>query len=109
MVQNKGYGRVSVNGGAGHVYGSYEGGGGSAGRIAVYFALNRTFSGSFEAHGGLSGGQGAGVGGPGTMFFYHTGKRLRKHFHIMLSRDLFLFWNFSKLLLPCKVAGNLIK
>ncbi|XP_038052472.1 uncharacterized protein LOC119725183 [Patiria miniata] len=73
----QGYGRVTVNGGAGHVSGGYQGGGGSAGRIAVYFALNRTFSGSFEAHGGQAGGQGAGVGGPGTMFFYHTGYRHR--------------------------------
>ena len=58
----------------GHYYSSgYQGGGGAAGRIAVYFALNRTFSGSFEAHGGSSGGANAGHGGPGTMFFYHTG------------------------------------
>ncbi|XP_033640829.1 uncharacterized protein LOC117301055 [Asterias rubens] len=73
----QGYGRVSVNGGAGSVYNSYQGGGGSAGRLAVYFAQNRTFSGSFEAHGGLSGGEQAGVGGPGTMFFYHTGYKHR--------------------------------
>lgn len=49
-------------------------GGGSGGRIAVYFAENKTYSGSFDAYGGL--GQDGEVntfGSPGTMFFYHTG------------------------------------
>ena len=39
----------------------------------MYFSLNQTFSGSFEAQGGESSGSGAGNGGPGTMFFYHKG------------------------------------
>ncbi|XP_077861759.1 uncharacterized protein LOC144342564 [Saccoglossus kowalevskii] len=68
----QGYGKVQVNGGNGHNGVSVQGGGGSAGRIAVYFSLNRTYSGSFEAYGGIPGGSGAGVGAPGTMFFYHT-------------------------------------
>ncbi|XP_071506021.1 uncharacterized protein [Diadema antillarum] len=72
----QGYGRVTANGGDGQGYTSnfitYYGGGGSGGRVAVYFSLNRTFSGSFEAQGGSSGGSTAGHGGPGTMFFYHT-------------------------------------
>ncbi|XP_070535282.1 uncharacterized protein [Ptychodera flava] len=68
----QGYGEVEVNGGDGHVHSSYHGGGGAAGRIAVYFSLNRTYSGSFNAHGGLPGGANAGAGGPGTMIFYHN-------------------------------------
>ncbi|PIK55158.1 hypothetical protein BSL78_07888 [Apostichopus japonicus] len=68
----QGYGSVEVNGGDGGASGSYYGGGGSAGHIAVYFSLNRTFSGSFQAFGGRRGGLSAGDGGPGTAFFYHT-------------------------------------
>ena len=52
-------------------------GGGSGGRIAVYFADNKTYSGTFDAYGG-NGGSGptehvGHSGSPGTMFFYHTG------------------------------------
>ena len=56
---------------------NYLAGAGSAGRIAVYLADNKTYSGSFDAYGGL-GPDGvtrhiAQDGSPGTMFFYHTG------------------------------------
>lgn len=71
----QGYGAVQVNGGDGSIYSTHQGGGGSAGRIAVYFSLNRTFSGQFQAFGGLRGGPNAGDGGPGTAFFYHTSKK----------------------------------
>ena len=43
----------------------------------MYFNRNRTFSGSFEAYGGKSGGSGASVGGAGTIFLYHKGYQHR--------------------------------
>ncbi|KAL5013117.1 hypothetical protein ScPMuIL_007387 [Solemya velum] len=67
----KGFGRFQVSGGSGSTYSNYYGGGGSAGRIAIFFARNETFSGSFDACGG-EGGATAGDGAAGTSYFYHT-------------------------------------
>ena len=86
--------------GSGHYYSSgYQGGGGAAGRIAVYFALNRTFSGSFEAHGGSSGGANAGHGGPGTMFFYHTGTYTVLNSIFALGYDDYCYWGLKDMIL----------
>ena len=52
---------------------SYTGGGGSGGRIAMNFAENKTYTGTFDAYGGL-GGNNIGNGSAGTIFFYHTGQ-----------------------------------
>ena len=71
---------MQVNGGSGHSTGSsgvHNGGGGSGGRLAVYFNVNKTFSGSFEAYGGKGGGPGASVGGAGSIFLYHKGHKHR--------------------------------
>ena len=68
----QGYGSFEVTGGDGSKIESNVGGGGGAGRIAMHFADNKTFAGSFHAYGGLSDG-GHTDGGPGTVFFYHTG------------------------------------
>lgn len=48
-------------------------GAGSGGRIAVYFASNKTYSGSHDAYGGIGGAINR-DGSPGTIFFFHTGK-----------------------------------
>ena len=60
---------------------AFHGGGGSAGRIAVYFRSNRTYSGSFEALGGDASGE-ALAGGPGTIFLYHL---VHKHRTLLIS------------------------
>lgn len=73
MTIFQGYGSFEVTGGAGSKHGSTVGGGGSGGRIAMHFSDNKTFSGDFSAFGGLSEG-GHSDGGPGTVFFFHTGK-----------------------------------
>lgn len=68
----QGYGQITVNGGDGkRDYRNYHGGGGAGGRIAVYFYSNRTYSGTFEAFGGNSGGNMGTAGGAGTIFLYH--------------------------------------
>ena len=57
-----------------------SGGGGAGGRIAMYFANNRTFSEfRYLASGGLAGrdGEGCEAGGPGTVFLYHNGHQHR--------------------------------
>ena len=69
----QGYGRFEVTGGDGSRSDGNVGGGGGAGRIAMHFADNKTFAGDFNAYGGLSDG-GHSDGGPGTIFFYHTGQ-----------------------------------
>ena len=77
---------MKVNGGNGFAHtvppSTYHGGGGSGGRLAVYFNRNRTYSGTFEAYGGRSGGVGASVGGAGTVFLYH---KLYKHRTLQIS------------------------
>lgn len=61
-------------GGAGSIHSSSTGGGGSGGMIALYFAQNFTFSGSWDVYGGR-GGNGVGDGSSGIAYFYHTGKQ----------------------------------
>lgn len=72
----QGYGKIQAIGGDGTSYVdnsvTYTGGGGSGGRIAMYFNQNKTYTGTFDAYGGL-GGNNVGNGSPGTAFFYHTG------------------------------------
>nr|XP_026694748.1 uncharacterized protein LOC104266654 [Ciona intestinalis] len=105
----RGYGDVTVNGGHGHACdanhndvnncigvrtsGIKSGGGGAAGRIAVYFASNKTYSGSWQAHGGkpgnvvgnyVSSDTTTGYGGPGTMYFYHT---VHKHTTLIVNNN----------------------
>ena len=72
LQSSQGYGKIQVIGGDGSSISSGVSGAGSAGRIAMYFAENKTFSGSFDAYGGNAGG-GLADGSPGTVFFYHTG------------------------------------
>ena len=60
-------------GGAGSNHGSHKGGGGSGGQIALYFAQNFTYSGSWDVYGG-EGGNSAGNGSSGMAYFYHTGE-----------------------------------
>ena len=75
-----GYGSMQVNGGDGKEGPGtryYHGGGGAGGRIAVYFKSNRTYSGTFEAYGGNSAGNGGTAGGAGTIFLYHLVHRHR--------------------------------
>lgn len=69
----QGYGEFQVIGGAGSTYSSHTGGGGSGGQIALYFAQNFTYSGSWDVYGGL-GGNSAGNGSSGMAYFYHTGE-----------------------------------
>ncbi|KAK3576661.1 hypothetical protein CHS0354_004945 [Potamilus streckersoni] len=69
----KGYGRFQAIGGDGSISELSAGGAGSGGRMALYFADNKTFSGYWDMYGGLAGGHGAGNGSPGTAFFYHSG------------------------------------
>jgi len=90
----RGYGDVTVNGGNGFATSSSRsGGGGAAGRIAVYFSSNKTYSGSWQAHGGKPGNvirgyvspdTTTGYGGPGTMFFYHL---VHKHTTLILNNN----------------------
>jgi hypothetical protein len=69
----QGYGKFQVVGGDGSKGVSGEiGGGGAGGRMALHFADNKTYAGDFDAYGGLASG-GQTDGGPGTVFFYHTG------------------------------------
>ncbi|XP_076091252.1 uncharacterized protein LOC143063127 [Mytilus galloprovincialis] len=52
---------------------SYGAGGGAGGRIAMYFQKNDTFSEfRYLANGGWPGLENAEVGGPGTVYLYHT-------------------------------------
>ena len=68
LLYPQGYGKIQTIGGDGY-------GGGSGGRIALYFASNKTYSGTFDAYGGLSqNGSANWEGSAGTIFFYHTGK-----------------------------------
>ena len=46
---------------------------GSGGQIALYFAQNLTYSGSWDVYGGLDGNS-AGNGSSGIPYFYHTGE-----------------------------------
>lgn len=69
-------GKIQVIGGdGGLVVGSAGGGAGSGGRIAMFFADNKTYTGLFDAYGGL-GHSVEGNGSPGTIYFYHTGQRI---------------------------------
>ena len=65
----RGTGKVKANGGSQYSP-SGIGGGGAAGRIAIYMWANRTYYGSYEAHGG-SASNGGEPGGPGPIFLYH--------------------------------------
>ena len=79
MVSNyQGYGEFQVIGGDGSVSGSATGGGGSGGHIALYFASNFTYSGSWDVYGGV-GGNNVGNGSSGAAYFYHTGKNSIEH------------------------------
>lgn len=65
----RGLGHIMVNGG--DQYPGGTGGGGAAGRTAIYFRFNDTYLGTFEAHGGYASlSSGAEPGGPGPMFVY---------------------------------------
>lgn len=59
-------------GGDGSASGSYQGCGGSGGRIAMYFDRNFTFSGSWDVYGGDTPTPDC-DGASGTAFFYHNG------------------------------------
>ena len=65
----RGTGKVQANGGSQYSPGG-TGGGGAAGRIAIYMWANRTYFGSYEAHGGSAINRGE-PGGPGPIFLYH--------------------------------------
>ena len=65
----RGTGKVKANGGSQYSLGG-KGGGGAAGRIAIYMWANRTYYGSYEAHGGRAS-NGGEPGGPGPIFLYH--------------------------------------
>ena len=81
----QGYGQMQVNGGDGKRSSSslnHHGGGGAGGRIAVYFKRNRTYSGTFEAYGGNSWGNGGTAGGAGTIFLFH---RIHRHRTLVIS------------------------
>ena len=60
-------------GGASSTSNSQTGGGGSGGIIALHFAKNFTYSGSWDVYGGLSGNS-AVSGSSGMAYFYHTGE-----------------------------------
>jgi hypothetical protein len=75
VIHEQGYGEFQVIGGDGSTSGSYQGCGGSGGRIAMYFDRNFTFSGSWDVYGGdtpINECDGA----SGTAFFYHNGKHI---------------------------------
>ena len=59
-------------GGDGSTYSSYEGCGGSGGRIAMFFESNFTFTGSWDIYGGDTPTDSC-DGASGTAFFYHNG------------------------------------
>lgn len=61
-----------MTGGDGATSGGNEGCGASGGRIAMYFANNFTFSGSWDVYGGDATTPEC-DGASGTAFFYHTG------------------------------------
>ena len=69
----KGYGKITVNGGAGSNLSSSPGSGGAGGRLAVYFEVNRTMTGfGYHSWGGRAGDRDtAENGGAGTAFIYH--------------------------------------
>ena len=71
----QGHGKFQVTGGNGTYYPysntAYIGGGGSGGRIAMYFNSNKTFAGSWDIYGG-SATDDNGDGSSGTAFFYHN-------------------------------------
>ena len=61
-------GNITANGGNGLI----GGGGGAGGRIAIYFWINNTYLGSYQAHGGdVDTRYNTEPGGPGTVFLYH--------------------------------------
>ena len=72
----QGYGHIQSIGGDGVSTSHPDGGGGSGGRIAVYYASNKTYIGTFDTYGGLGGALNR-DGSPGTAFFYHTGGCLK--------------------------------
>ena len=65
----RGTGKVKASGGSQYSPGG-TGGGGAAGRIAIYMWANSTYFGSYEAHGGSAINSGE-PGGPGPIFLYH--------------------------------------
>ncbi|WAR26294.1 hypothetical protein MAR_011998 [Mya arenaria] len=67
----KGYGEFQVIGGDGSKYSSFQGCGGSGGRIAMYFDRNFTFSGTWDVYGGDAPAPEC-DGASGTAFFYHN-------------------------------------
>ena len=70
----QGYGKIQSTGGDGSSSQGRYGGAGAGGRIALYFADNKTYAGSFDAFGGLGKSGSANTdGSPGTVFLYHTG------------------------------------
>ena len=64
-----------MTGGSSLTHSSAWGGGGSGGIIALHFAKNFTYSGSWDVYGGLSGNS-ANSGSSGMAYFYHTGEYL---------------------------------
>ena len=71
---HQGMGKIQAIGGdGGPMVGNAGGGAGSGGRIAMFFADNKTYTGSFDAYGGM-GHSVEGNGSPGTVYFYHTGQ-----------------------------------
>jgi len=70
----QGYGKIQCLGGDGASSQGHYGGAGAGGRIALYFASNKTYAGTFDAFGGRGQNGGANTdGSPGTIFLYHTG------------------------------------
>ena len=64
-------------------YNIFHGGGGAGGRVAVYFKINRTYSGVFQSLGGDAKGD-ALPGGAGTVFLYHL---IHRHRTLLVSND----------------------
>ncbi|CAH1775844.1 unnamed protein product, partial [Owenia fusiformis] len=82
----KGYGAFQVIGGDGFVHSSHSGGGGSGGRIAMYFNSNKTYAGSWDLYGGLGGGYGSAYdGASGTAFFYH---QVHDHTTLLINNNM---------------------
>lgn len=76
----QGYGYIQSIGGDGYTSNAYCGGGGSGGRIALYFRKNETFVGSWDVYGGTTNSYcystlKTGYGASGTVFMYHKGRK----------------------------------
>ena len=101
-----GRGMIQAKGGSGSFDASVPGGGGSGGRIAVYFNVNKTgYSFTYRAQGGAALGCQKGredlckaeAGGPGTAFLYHM---IENH------RTLFLHNDYQKPLVSAIMNYN---